>query len=313
MLYASTKKAIPQVLADAGLVAWIGLWLFLCVKARDAVMHFADPAYSAQDTAKGMESSLWSAASSIRDVPLVGSVLSPALGTFGLSVTGLVVAIQQYIDMVKVASIVVAVIVAVIPIGVYLWKWLPWRFAFVREAAAGRKLLPADASAELFALRAIAHAPMRDLVQISVDPLGAWRRGEMETIRRLANLELARDGLKLPTGSSSVTVSPDMDQVESVGQVGFAASVERVDQVEAMGQVESADQAEGLVQVEAEDQTGAVEHLVRPVGVDLPSHRGASGLSGSRLAQLRSKRWSSYREELSSSAAGIRSSEDSQS
>ena len=54
-----------------------------------------------------------------------------------------------------------------------------------------------DVASELFALRAIANAPIRDLVKITKDPMGAWKSGDMDIIRKLANLELREDGLSL--------------------------------------------------------------------------------------------------------------------
>ena len=44
----------------------------------------------------------------------------------------------------------------------------------------------------------MARQPMRKLATISSDPTGAWRRGEQETIRALALLELRDSGLRPP-------------------------------------------------------------------------------------------------------------------
>ena len=131
-------------------------------------------------------------------VPVLGTVLSPPLSTFSQGMSSLVVALQHFVHFVDVSSIVVATIVVVVPVGYYLWKWFPWRFSFVREATAGKKLLPGENCAELFALRAIANSPMRDLAKITNDPMGAWMDGDEEIIRKLAQLELRRDGLTLP-------------------------------------------------------------------------------------------------------------------
>ena len=204
MFYATTRKKVPQILSDVSLVLWCVLWGFLASKVRQLVLLFAVPAQNAQGSASSLATSMDSAASSMDGVPVLGTVLSPPLNAFSSGLGSLVVALQQYVRFVDVSSIVVATIVAVVPIVYYLWKWLPWRFSFVREATAGKKLLPADASAEMFALRAIVHAPMRDLARITNDPMGAWKRGDEDVIRKLADLELHRDGLKLPKKDQSL-------------------------------------------------------------------------------------------------------------
>ena len=198
MFYATTRKKVPQILSDLGLVLWCVLWGYLSSKVRQLILLFAVPAQDAQGSASDLAASMDSAASSMDGVPILGAVLSPPLNAFSDGLGSLVVTLQHYVRFVDVSSIVVATVVVVVPVAYYLWKWLPWRFTFVREATAGKKLLPAEASAELFALRAIAHAPMRELARITDDPMGAWRRGDEAVIRKLADLELRRDGLRLP-------------------------------------------------------------------------------------------------------------------
>jgi len=194
MFYASTKKVVPQALSDAGLVIWTGLWIFLAVKLRGLIRLIAVPAEKARDGALDMSQSLYNSANSLHGIPVLGDVLN----SFGTALNGLAVTAQQFVSFINISSIVVATLVFAIAFGLYLWKWVPWRFQFVREATAGRKLLPADAADRLFALRAMANAPMHELVKITRDPMGAWQRGDEAVIRKLADLELARDGLKLP-------------------------------------------------------------------------------------------------------------------
>ena len=93
-----------------------------------------------------------------------------------------------------------ALAVALIPILVLLWLYLPQRIAFVRRATAGQRFLDAGADLDLFALRAMAHQPLHVLARVDPDPAGAWRRGEPEVIGQLARLELRSVGLRAPAG-----------------------------------------------------------------------------------------------------------------
>ena len=54
------------------------------------------------------------------------------------------------------------------------------------------------ADLDLFALRAMAAQPLYVLAEISDDPVHAWRSGDREVINKLAEVELKRDGLRLP-------------------------------------------------------------------------------------------------------------------
>ncbi len=58
--------------------------------------------------------------------------------------------------------------------------------------------LDSAADLDLFALRAVANQPLHVLARISPDPAGAWRRKDVDVVRRLAALELQDAGLVLP-------------------------------------------------------------------------------------------------------------------
>jgi hypothetical protein len=89
-------------------------------------------------------------------------------------------------------------IVGAIPILVMLAVYLPQRWRFVREATAGQRFVDASEDLDLFALRAMARQPMHRLARVSDDPAGAWRRGDADVVRALAELELRDTGLAPP-------------------------------------------------------------------------------------------------------------------
>jgi len=53
---------------------------------------------------------------------------------------------------------------------------------------------------DLLALRALTTQKLSAITKIDADALGAWRRGEPEVVRRLAQLELRSSGVKLREG-----------------------------------------------------------------------------------------------------------------
>jgi hypothetical protein len=86
------------------------------------------------------------------------------------------------------------VLVAAVPVVALLLAWLPRRVAWAREAGAASRLRLAGEDLELFALRAVANRPLRQLHRVTPDPAGALRAGEFEA---LADLELRSLGLRV--------------------------------------------------------------------------------------------------------------------
>ena len=137
------------------------------------------------------------------NVPLVGdSARSPFDGA-GKAAGGLAEAGRQQVAAVGSLAMWLGLAVALIPILMLLWFYLPSRIAFVRRATAGQRFLDSGADLDLFALRAMAHQPLHALARVNTDPAGAWRRGEAAVIDRLALLELRSVGLRPPAGLST--------------------------------------------------------------------------------------------------------------
>ena len=140
----------------------------------------------------------------VSDIPLVGDGASKPFGGAGDAATGLAQAGQQQVAAVDSLAQWLSLAVALIPILVLLWFYVPQRIAFVRRATAGQRFLDSGADLDLFALRAMAHQPLHVLARIDPDPAGAWRRGVPEVIDQLAGIELRSAGLRPPAGLSSV-------------------------------------------------------------------------------------------------------------
>jgi len=110
---------------------------------------------------------------------------------------------NEWVGLVERTALIVAIVVFAVPVVVYLVKWLPGRARFAWRSSRTKRLLRADQGLELFALRALVHAPVTQLAKVGPDPLAAWRAGDEVAIRRLAALALAADGLALPKARRS--------------------------------------------------------------------------------------------------------------
>ncbi len=203
-LYADTSvRRTLQIIGDLAVVAWIWVWIEIADKVHDSTLRLATPGHKIDSSASDLAHKLRDAGRTVANVPLVGdSVRSPFDGA-GKAATGLSEAGQQQVSAVENLAHWLGLAVALIPILVLLWFYLPQRIAFVRRATAGQRFLDAGADLDLFALRAMAHQPLHVLARVDADPAGAWRRGEPRVIDALALLELQSVGLRPPAGLTS--------------------------------------------------------------------------------------------------------------
>ena len=191
-----------QVLADAGLLTWLVLWVLVARAVHGAVGALAGPGRAIADLGSSVAGSMGAAAEAARNVPLVGDDLSApfdALGAAGGSAGDAGRAAQ---DAVGTLATVLAVVLVLLPVGWLLLRWLPWRLGWLRDAQAAQRLLAENPDLELFAARAVATAPLPTLAGLPAGTAAAWRAGDPEATRSLAALELARLGLRLPAAQA---------------------------------------------------------------------------------------------------------------
>jgi len=135
------------------------------------------------------------AAESISGLPLVGEAAGrPFIGASDAAST-LVAAGRDQQEAVGTASLVVGLLVAGLPVVVILLTWLRRRIAFVRRASSVSALLRSPGGDDLLALRALSTLDARELAAVTPDPVAAWRAGDVDTVRRLADLALRDAGV----------------------------------------------------------------------------------------------------------------------
>ncbi|MGZ8738272.1 MAG: hypothetical protein ACXWW7_13985 [Nocardioides sp.] len=210
--YAHTSvRRMLQIVGDLAVLLWVWLWVTVAAKVHDATLELATPGYTIDSSATDLAERLRDAGSSVAKIPLVGDDVRSPFDGAGDAASGLADAGQQQVAAVGTLANWLGWAVALIPILMLLWFYLPSRIRFVRRATAGQRFIDSGADLDLFALRAMAHQPLHVLATVSADPAGAWRRGESDIVDRLARLELHAVGLRPPDGVSfrpSVRMSP---------------------------------------------------------------------------------------------------------
>lgn len=185
-----------QMIGDLLLVLWVLLWLKMAQVVSDATLALAAPGRQIEDAGGGLAGQLRDAGAGVGEIPLVGDDVRTPFDGAGDAADRIAAAGTAQVEAVETLAFWLQVIVAAIPILVVVAVYLPLRWRFAREAAAGQRFVDADEDLDLFALRAMAHQPLHRLARISDDPAGAWREKDADVVRALAVLELRDAGLR---------------------------------------------------------------------------------------------------------------------
>lgn len=192
--YAETPaKRTAQQAADVAVAAWVLLWLWIGNAVHEAVQSLAAPGRELEEAGASLAGGLRGAADRADGVPVVGDELRVPLDAAagaGDAVARAGVAQQEAVGTL---ALVLAVVLAGLPIALALLRWLPGRLRWAREAAAGQRLREDE---ELLALRAATSQPLHALAALGPDAVTRWRGGDEGARRDLAALELRRLGLR---------------------------------------------------------------------------------------------------------------------
>ena len=182
-----------QLLSDAGLAAWIGLWIWVGMRVRELVDRLAAPGRSIEDAGSDFAGVVGDLGSDVGGLPVVGDALQAPFETVAGAGRYLRDAGAAQQDAVHTLAVWLGVLLALIPISYVLYKYVPDRLRWVREATAAERLQIDSADLQLFALRAVATKPLYELNRAVRDPAAALEAGDYEA---LAGLELRSLGLE---------------------------------------------------------------------------------------------------------------------
>ncbi|WP_182111911.1 MULTISPECIES: hypothetical protein [unclassified Actinotalea] len=198
-LYAEhPARRTRQLIGDAAVVAWVAAWIWAGVVVHDLVAALAAPGRTMADAGTSLEQGLRGAGDGVAEVPLIGDELRAPLDAAGDAAGTLTQAGVDLQEGVAQAAVLAGWSVALWPVLLVAGTWVALRVRFARRSASARRLVAAGTDLDLFALRALARAPLTTLSRVSDDPAGDWRRGDETVVRALAALELRHAGVRLP-------------------------------------------------------------------------------------------------------------------
>ncbi|HTF58284.1 MAG TPA: hypothetical protein VK713_00060 [Actinomycetes bacterium] len=193
-LYAETAGLrARQLLGDLATLAWTAAWVAAGLTLYRLVERLAVPGARVEQAGSDFAGDVAEIQQRIGRVPVVGDQLQAPFGRLAGTGRTLAEAGATQQEVVHQLALWLGVVVAAVPVVTLLLVWLPRRVAWAREAGAASRLRMDGADLELFAIRAVANRPLRELRRVSADPAGALRAGEHQP---LADLELRALGLR---------------------------------------------------------------------------------------------------------------------
>lgn len=204
MLYAAIPaRRTLQVTGDVLMLVWVLLWVWVGRLVHDITMLLAAPGRALESAGGGFADRMKDAARSVDNLPVLNDRVATPFDNVAGAGDSIAGAGADLVSAVGKLALVLGVVTASVPIVIVGAFWLWRRIRFVRRAEAAQRFIDADVDLDLFALRAMASQPMERIAAISPDPSGAWRRGDRDVIRRLAELELRDCGLRPPAAAAS--------------------------------------------------------------------------------------------------------------
>ena len=189
-----------EVVADVATLLWVVFWSNIVWTLFQFLSSFAEAGRAVHGGGETMIQGGRDLGESLAGLPVVGSQARDAarnvfagaggpLSDFGTE-------LEQFIFVV---AIVLALLLALVTLAPWLYRYLPWRWGRLRSVRAAHlaiRTMPgmADLSVErALAMRAVSRLDYATLLQYTPDPLGDWTNGRND---RLARAELASEGLR---------------------------------------------------------------------------------------------------------------------
>lgn len=186
-----------QIVGDVLALAAIGLWVWFGVTVFTVVNELAVFGRQMEQAGAGFEQTMREVGDSLGGILLIGpGIRLPFDGASAAGAT-LEAAGQAQQDAVLQLATTLGIGTAALPVLTILIVWLVPRVRFVRRAGRSTAAVRAEAGMDLLALRALTTQKLSAIHKVDADALGAWRRGEPDVVRRLAQLELRSSGVKL--------------------------------------------------------------------------------------------------------------------
>jgi len=191
---------VKEQIADLATILWLLFWGPIVWGLFQFLAGFAVAGRIIRGGGQAMIQSGLDMGESLAGIPLVGpgirDIVRDAFGGAGRPLSDFGTELEQFI---LVVAAVLALLLAIVTLGPWLTRYLPWRAARLRRVRAAHRVIRTAPHVgegyveRTLAMRAVTRLDYTTLLEFTPDPFGDWSTGRFE---RLARAELASVGLR---------------------------------------------------------------------------------------------------------------------
>lgn len=191
---------VKEQVADFATLLWVVFWGNIVWQLFQFLAGFAEAGRTIRAGGQNMVQSGRDLGDSLAGLPLVGSqvrdISRDAFAGAGRPLSDFGTQLEQFIFIV---AVVLALLLALVTLGPWLNRYLPWRWARLRRVRAAHRAIRTapdvgdDSIERALAMRAFTRLDYSTLLEYTPDPFGDWVSGRHD---RLARAELASVGLR---------------------------------------------------------------------------------------------------------------------
>jgi hypothetical protein len=191
---------VKEQVADLATLLWVVFWGNIVWQLFQFLAGFAEAGRTIRAGGQNMVQSGRDLGDSLAGLPLVGSQVRDlarnAFAGAGGPLSDFGTQLEQFIFIV---AVVLALLLALVTLGPWLNRYLPWRWARLQRVRAAHRAIRTapdvgdDSIKRALAMRAFTRLDYSTLLEYTPDPFGDWVSGRHD---RLARAELASVGLR---------------------------------------------------------------------------------------------------------------------
>ena len=191
---------VKEQVADLATLLWVVFWGNIVWQLFQFLAGFAEAGRTIRAGGQNMVQSGRDLGDSLAGLPLVGSqvrdLARDAFAGAGGPLSDFGTQLEQFIFIV---AVVLALLLALVTLGPWLNRYLPWRWARLQRVRAAHRAIRTapdvgdDSIKRALAMRAFTRLDYSTLLEYTPDPFGDWVSGRHD---RLARAELASVGLR---------------------------------------------------------------------------------------------------------------------